>query len=68
MGSHRIGSMLDRAGFPGRWRVQTMKKKIRNSRLKRLKKVGFRTRMKTKSGRAMLRRRRRIGRRMTPKG
>jgi len=44
-----------------------MKKNIRNSRLKRLKKVGFRTRMKTKAGRATLRKRRRIGRRMTPK-
>ncbi len=44
-----------------------MKKNIRNSRLKRLKKVGFRSRMKTSSGRAMIRRRRRMGRRLTPK-
>ena len=45
-----------------------MKCKIRNSRLKRLKKVGFRTRMKTRGGRAILKRRRRMGRRLTPKG
>lgn len=45
-----------------------MKTKIRNSKRKRLKKVGFRTRMKTRGGRETLRRRRRIGRRLTPKG
>ena len=44
-----------------------MKLKIRNSNLKRLKKVGFRTRMKTRAGRNMIKRRRRIGRRLTPK-
>jgi large subunit ribosomal protein L34 len=45
-----------------------MKTKVRNSKRKRLKKVGFRTRMKTRGGREILRRRRRIGRRLTPKG
>jgi len=45
-----------------------MKTNVRHSRLKRKKKIGFRTRMKTRSGRAMIRRRRRIGRRLTPKG
>ena len=44
-----------------------MKLKIRNSRKKRLKSVGFRTRMKTRSGRAIIRRRRRMGRKLTPK-
>ena len=44
-----------------------MKKRIRNSKTKRAKKVGFRTRMKTRSGRAIIRRRRRMGRRLTPK-
>lgn len=44
-----------------------MKLNIRNSKLKRLKRTGFRTRMKTRGGRAILRRRRRIGRRLTPK-
>jgi len=44
-----------------------MKTKIRKSKLKRLKKVGFRTRMKTRGGRAIIKRRRRIGRRLTPK-
>jgi large subunit ribosomal protein L34 len=36
--------------------------KHRWSRIKRKRKVGFRARMKTRGGRAMLRRRRRIGR------
>ena len=45
-----------------------MKTNIRNSKRKRLKKVGFRTRMKTRTGRTMIKRRRRIGRRLTPKG
>ena len=45
-----------------------MKTNIRNSKRKRLKKVGFRTRMKTRSGRAIIKRRQRIGRRLTPKG
>ncbi|MAG56736.1 MAG: 50S ribosomal protein L34 [Planctomycetes bacterium] len=45
-----------------------MKTKIRNSKRKRLKRTGFRTRMKTKAGRASIKRRRRIGRRLTPKG
>jgi large subunit ribosomal protein L34 len=44
-----------------------MKRNIRNSNRKRLKKVGFLTRMKTRGGREILRRRRRIGRRLTPK-
>lgn len=44
-----------------------MKLKIRNSRKKRLKSVGFRTRMKTRGGRAMIRKRRRMGRKLTPK-
>ncbi|HGY90007.1 MAG TPA: 50S ribosomal protein L34 [Planctomycetes bacterium] len=44
-----------------------MKTKIRKSRRKRAKKVGFRTRMKTRGGRAIIKRRRRIGRRLTPK-
>lgn len=45
-----------------------MKTNIRNSKRKRLKKVGFRTRMKTRGGRAIIKRRRRMGRRLTPKG
>ena len=44
-----------------------MKTRIRNSRKKRLKSVGFRTRMKTRGGRAIIRRRRRMGRKLTPK-
>ena len=44
-----------------------MKLKIRNSSLKRSKKTGFRYRMKTKSGRKSLSRRRAMGRRLTPK-
>lgn len=44
-----------------------MKLKIRNSKLKRAKKVGFRTRMKTRGGRAIIRRRRRLGKRLSPK-
>lgn len=44
-----------------------MKVKIRNSRKKRLKSVGFRTRMKSRGGRAIIRRRRRMGRKLTPK-
>lgn len=45
-----------------------MKTHVRNSRKKRLKRTGFRYRMKTRGGREILRRRRRIGRRLTPKG
>jgi len=45
-----------------------MKLKIRNSSVKRAKRVGFRTRMKTKGGRNIIKRRRKIGRRLTPKG
>jgi large subunit ribosomal protein L34 len=45
-----------------------MKINVRRSRLKWLKKVGFRTRMKTKGGRNILKRRRRIGRTLTSKG
>jgi ribosomal protein L34 len=41
--------------------------KIRNSNKKRAKQTGFRYRMKTRSGRNILRRRRKIGRRLTPK-
>jgi ribosomal protein L34 len=44
-----------------------MKLNIRRSSLKRLKHTGFRYRMKSKSGRKMLNRRRRRGRRLTPK-
>ncbi len=44
-----------------------MKTKVRSSKLKRLKETGFRYRMKTKGGRKVLKRRRRIGRRLTPK-
>jgi large subunit ribosomal protein L34 len=40
-----------------------MKTKIRKSRMKRIKKSGFRAKMKTKKGRAVLSRRRREGRR-----
>ncbi|MCF6157106.1 MAG: 50S ribosomal protein L34 [wastewater metagenome] len=40
-----------------------MKVKIRNSSLKHKKMCGFRKRMRTKGGRAILKRRRRIGRR-----
>ncbi len=42
--------------------------KIRNSKLKRAKMTGFRYRMKTRGGRAVLRRHRKIGRQLTPKG
>ena len=41
--------------------------KIRNSKKKRAKQTGFRYRMKTRGGRKVLRRRRRIGRKLTPK-
>lgn len=45
-----------------------MKLNIRNSKSKRAKKVGFRTRMKTKGGRKVLSRKRRKGRHsLTPK-
>ena len=44
-----------------------MKINRRNSNLKRRRKVGFRTRMKTHAGRACIKRRRRMGRRLTPK-
>ncbi|MSR45647.1 MAG: 50S ribosomal protein L34 [Planctomycetes bacterium] len=43
------------------------KPNIRNSKTKRAKMVGFRTRMKTRGGRKVLRRHRKIGRQMTPK-
>ncbi|MBL8841216.1 MAG: 50S ribosomal protein L34 [Planctomycetes bacterium] len=42
--------------------------KIRNSNKKRAKTTGFRYRMKTKGGRKVLRRHRKIGRQLTPKG
>jgi large subunit ribosomal protein L34 len=41
-----------------------MKVKRRNSNKKRIKMVGFRSRMKTRSGRAVIRRRRRAGRKL----
>lgn len=44
-----------------------MKIRIRKSNRKRARKVGFRSRMKTRGGRAIIRRRRRIGRHLTPK-
>jgi large subunit ribosomal protein L34 len=44
-----------------------MKTKIRRSKRKHLKETGFRYRMKTRGGRNILKRRRRIGRRLTPK-
>ncbi len=44
-----------------------MKIRIRKSNRKRARKVGFRSRMKTRGGRAIIRRRRRLGRRLTPK-
>lgn len=45
-----------------------MKINTRRSRLKWLKAVGFLTRMKTKGGRKIIKRHRRLGRRLTPKG
>lgn len=42
--------------------------KIRNSNTKKAKRTGFRYRMKTKGGRKVLSRHRKIGRRLTPKG
>lgn len=39
----------------------------RVSRIKRVRKFGFRARMKTKAGRRMINRRRRQGRSLTPK-
>jgi ribosomal protein L34 len=44
-----------------------MKCNVRRSKLKWLKSVGFRARMKTKGGRNILKRHRRLGRRLTPK-
>ena len=41
---------------------------IRNSNTKKSKKTGFRYRMKTKSGRNIIKAHRRIGRQLTPKG
>jgi large subunit ribosomal protein L34 len=38
----------------------------RTSRIKRVRKFGFRARMKTRLGRKMLNRKRRMGRRLTP--
>ncbi len=45
-----------------------MKINTRRSKQKWLKKVGFRTRMKTKGGKKVIKRHRRIGRQTTPKG
>jgi ribosomal protein L34 len=39
----------------------------RNSKIKRRRKLGFRARMKTAKGRRILSRRRKLGRRLTPK-
>lgn len=44
-----------------------MRTHVRQSKRKRHKETGFRYRMKTRGGRKILRRRRRIGRRLTPK-
>jgi large subunit ribosomal protein L34 len=44
-----------------------MKTRIRKSKIKRARKTGFRARMKTRGGRAIIRRRRRLGKRLTPK-
>ena len=41
-----------------------MKKKIRKSSIKRARKCGFRARMKTKGGRAIIKRRRAKGRKL----
>ncbi len=40
----------------------------RVSRIKRVRSFGFRARMKTKNGRNMINRKRRVGRRLTPIG
>ena len=40
----------------------------RVSRIKRVRSFGFRARMKTKNGRNMINRKRRVGRRLTPVG
>ena len=37
-----------------------------SSRIKRVRKLGFRARMKTRAGRKILSRKRRLGRRLTP--
>jgi ribosomal protein L34 len=42
-----------------------MKTNVRNSKLKRSKKTGFRYRMKTKGGRKVIRNRRRRGRNLS---
>ncbi|HTL53360.1 MAG TPA: 50S ribosomal protein L34 [Planctomycetota bacterium] len=42
-----------------------MKTNTRNSKIKKIRKSGFRARMKTKSGREILNGRRRIGRHLT---
>ena len=40
----------------------------RVSKIKRVRSFGFRARMKTKNGRNMINRKRRVGRRLTPVG
>ncbi len=45
----------------------SMKVNVRRSKAKWLKSVGFLTRMKTKGGRSIIKRHRRLGRRLTPK-
>ena len=42
-----------------------MKIKLRNSNVKRAKRLGFRTRMKTANGRKLIRNRRRRGRKLS---
>ena len=53
-------------GFATGTRLMAIHYPRRNSRIKRVRKFGFRARMKTRLGRKMLNRKRRLGRRLTP--